>query len=282
MASVIIPAYNEEANIARGLRSLTTSNRSTEIEVVVAANGCHDSTVTVARGFPGVRVLDIPEPSKVRALNTADEQVDTFPRIYMDADVVLADGALDAMIDALTTDEVRLCAPSVQYDTSGADPLVRGFYATFVALPSATESVVGRGVFGLSRAARARFTDFPELLGDDLFVTRLFDGHETCVVPGTSVVRAPRTWRDLLKVRTRIAAGNAQLAVTREGHVGDLAAEHDFSPTTKQTLRALAALVRREPSRMPAIGGYVAITLMARVRARGATANEWQRDTSTR
>lgn len=279
-ASVVIPAHNEASGILDCLRPLVALGPSLPLEIVVAANGCDDDTVALARTQPGVRVLDLPEPSKVAALNAADEVATVFPRIYLDADVQLDEPALRGIVSALTTDEPRLAAPSVHYDTRGADPVVARYYRVFVELPSARSSTVGRGVYAVSEAGRARFTRFPDLQGDDLFVNRLFSPEERVVTPGFSTVRTPRLWRDLLRVRTRLAAGNAELARAREGEVGALSQTHDFSRTAGATLRALATLVARRPRLLPAAAVYIGVNTLARTsRGRGTG---WHRDESSR
>jgi glycosyltransferase involved in cell wall biosynthesis len=70
LASVIIPAHNEEAVIARLLRGIAAGSRPGEFEIIVAANGCTDGTVLSARNATeDITVLDLPELSKVAALN---------------------------------------------------------------------------------------------------------------------------------------------------------------------------------------------------------------------
>ena len=85
MTSVVIAAHNEGRNIGRCLDALLGGTPAGSIEVVVAANGCSDDTVAVATR-PGVVVLDLPEAGKAAALNAAERQVVSFPRVYLDAD----------------------------------------------------------------------------------------------------------------------------------------------------------------------------------------------------
>ncbi len=81
--SVIIPAHNEEAVIARCLSSLlegAPSGTAEEVEVIVVCNGCDDHTAQVAREIaPRATVLEIPVASKVAALNAGDEEAAHFP-----------------------------------------------------------------------------------------------------------------------------------------------------------------------------------------------------------
>jgi glycosyltransferase involved in cell wall biosynthesis len=56
--AIIIPAYNEEARIARVLKAATASAYASE--VIVVSDGSFDGTARVARQIPGVRVIDLP------------------------------------------------------------------------------------------------------------------------------------------------------------------------------------------------------------------------------
>lgn len=279
-ASVVIPAHNESRHIQNCLRQLLTLSQSLPLEIIVVANGCDDDTAALARRQPGVHVLDLTQPGKTGALNAGDEVATAFPRIYLDADVELDQHALGSMIAALDTDQPRLVAPSVRYDTQGADLWVRAYFRIFKQLPSARSTTVGRGVYALTEAGRARFHQFPDLLGDDLFVNRLFSPEERVVSEGSSTVRTPRRWRDLVRVRTRLAAGNAQLARTTPEELGARVQDHDFSRTTSHTLRSLLSLVARRPQELPPAIVYAGIATLARSNRR--LTERWHRDESTR
>ena len=91
---VVIAAHNEEAVIGRCLRRLLAGAEPGEFDVVVVANGCTDRTAEVARDFPGVRVIELDQAGKAAALNAGDRASEVFPRLYLDADVLL--GTADA------------------------------------------------------------------------------------------------------------------------------------------------------------------------------------------
>lgn len=279
LASVVIPAHNEASSILACLRPVLAVAESLPLEVIVAANGCRDNTVQLVSDQPGVKVIDLPMASKVAALNAADQVASVFPRIYLDADVQLEEEALRAMIDVLQTDLPRLAAPGVRYSTEGADLFVRRFYEVFAQLPSARTTTVGRGVYALSEAGRARFATFPDVQGDDLFVNRLFSPEETVVCRGRITIRTPRRWRDLVRVRSRLAAGNAALAAAPATEIDGVSGSHDFSRTTGATLAALARHVAEHPRQVPSVLVYVGVTVLARARRRQ---ERWQRDESSR
>src|SRR6266568_4712325 len=81
---VIIPAYNEERNIARLLSVLPADL----VEPIVAVNGSTDKTAEIAESFD-VKVYDIPEQGKVPAIqyvlhHLGDRALD--PLLVLDAD----------------------------------------------------------------------------------------------------------------------------------------------------------------------------------------------------
>src|SRR3954453_5982609 len=101
LCSVVVPAYNEGAVIERRLGPLLSSFDEGELEVAVVANGCSDDTASAARRLPGVKVLELTEPSKTAALNAGDGLVTGFPRIYLDADVQITASSLRRLAEAL-------------------------------------------------------------------------------------------------------------------------------------------------------------------------------------
>lgn len=275
MASVVIPAHNEGRVIDRCLTALAASSVGGALEVVVAANGCTDDTVARAGAHPGVRVLDLAEPSKIGALNAGDAVATAFPRLYLDGDVELTPDAVDSLVALLTTEEPRVAAPSVRYVTESASWPVRAFYRVFAELPSARLGIAGHGVYAVSAAGRRRFATFPDVQGDDLYVARLFRPGEQVRAAGESLVQTPRNLRNLLRVRTRIARGNAELAAL--GTEGG----PDFARTTGSTLRSALALARRRPRHIPDVAVFLAVSVASRLGARRA-GDRWHRDTSTR
>ena len=61
LASVVIPAHNEEAVLGRCLRVLLAGSTPGELDVVVVANACTDRTAEIAREA-GVRVVETSTP----------------------------------------------------------------------------------------------------------------------------------------------------------------------------------------------------------------------------
>lgn len=275
--SVVIPAHDEAAVIGRCLASFVGDLARGEAEVVVVANGCTDRTAEIARGFTGVSVLELTEASKTAALNAGDEAATAFPRVFLDADIDVSAETLRHLAAALRGPAAAVGAPRAILDLAGCSAAVRAFYRVHARLPYMAEGMTGTGVYALSRAGRARFDRFPDLTADDLFVQRLFAPTERVVLRDGFTVHVPRTLAALVTVRTRVAAGNRQLARARSE-------EEPFRSSTGSTWRALVDLVRSSPRELVPAAVYVGVTALSRGRARSHRSARagWRRDQTTR
>ena len=271
--SVVIPAKDEATVIGRCL-AFVGDLEPGEAEVVVVPNGCRDDTAERAAQVPGVTVVDVPAPGKAGALNAGDEVTTALPRIYLDADIVVSADTLRRLCTALEQDPApAMAAPRPQFATRGRPRLVRHFFDVYERLPYVASQGGSAGVYALNAAGRARFSSFPALTADDLYVQRLFGAGEVRVPTGAvSEVQAPRTVTGLVKIRTRVASGNAELAGTGLPSAGR---------SGGSTALALLRLLTRQPGLLPAAVSYTGVTAMSRVRAKRA-GSQWQTDTSTR
>jgi hypothetical protein len=278
VGSIVIPAHNEAAVLAKCLTPLAPAIASGVLETVVVCNGCTDTTAEVARSFPGVRVLELPVGSKPAALRAGDQAATVLPRIYLDADVVLPVKSALMLVRRLTpeADVVAPLAgrPPVRYDPSRSAALVRRYYRARAQLPAVLGSLWGAGVYALSAAGRARFTEFPDLVADDLWVDQLFGPGEVEIVDCEPVtVSTPRHTRDLLAVLRRTYRGKAEHHTVN----ADTARE-----TSHDTARDVLTLARRGPSGLADAVAYTGLVVTARVASRLGRGRTWERDESSR
>lgn len=269
-AAVIVPAHNEE----RGLPRLLDALAGLDAEIVVIANGCTDATAAAARRYPGVTVLETPVPSKIKALALGDRHSTAYPRVYVDADVVIDAAGVRALCAALTEHGVHAAGPAREIPMEGAGWAVRRYYELWQRLDGVREELFGRGVVAVDRTGHERIGAWPEVMSDDLVMAMSFVPAERVVVPAArAVIRPPRTYADLLRRRVRVVSGNRAAAGTsglRRSATG---------------LRQVAHLVRREPRLLPAAVVFIGTAVLAKVRGeiavrRGRTA--WLRDESSR
>ncbi|MFI7607391.1 glycosyltransferase [Micromonospora sp. NPDC049366] len=282
-ASVVIAAHNEADVIGRCLDTLLADARDGEFDVTVVANGCTDGTARVAADRPGVRVVELDVASKPAALNAGDRVAVGFPRVYLDADVVVTTESLRLLADAVrpradeATGRPLAAVPRRALDLARRPLPVRGYYAVHQHLPALRNGLFGRGAIALSAAGRDRFEAFPDVLADDLFLDSLFEPAEKREVAGaSSVVATPRRVDDLVRRLTRVRAGNtAMRAATAHDTASDGVREAD-------RLSWLRDVVLPRPWLAPAAACYVLITLTAASRARRAQPGTWERDQSSR
>lgn len=276
---IIVPAYNEEAVIRRCLDGLTRGAAPGEVHVVVACNGCHDRTADAARAFDGpVTVVETATASKVAALNLGDAAAGGFPRLYVDADVVLTIDDVRRIVAVLRAG-APAAAPCMRMDFTGASWGVRAYYRIWQMLPYTREGMIGVGSYALSEQGRGRFGEFPDVIADDGYVRALFAKEERPRVEGAFVtVAAPHTLPDLLKIKTRSRLGGYELT---QRFPELMARERAGKP-----YGGAAATVLVRPWLWPHALVYAGVNLLARRRAgrRSASRAEtvWERDESTR
>jgi glycosyltransferase involved in cell wall biosynthesis len=283
IGSVLIPAHNEAAVIGRCLHHLFEGNDHNDLEVVVVCNGCNDDTAAVARasGHP-VEVIELDEASKPAALRAGDQLLRTFPRLYLDADVVLQGPVARQVLEHLGRGAAVAARPPFRYDAAHSTAIVQRYFRARSRMPTVMDSIWGAGVYGLSAAGRARFGDHPDVVAEDLFVHQQFDPDEIEIVGDEPVVViAPARFRDLLKVRRRAYRGVVEnRAAANEPERKDRRAVRPAA-TTPSTVRDMLHLCRSLPGALDA-ATYAFVAVSARVyNALGATAR-WERDESSR
>lgn len=281
--SVVIPAHNEERVIRRCLEALTNGTGKPSLafplEIVVVCNGCTDQTAAVARQFPQVTVIEIPEPSKVAALNTGDEVATALPRIYLDADSELSNASARSLLrKAVHHEDPAIVTAAVEFETGGCSALARSYVRGSKRTSFVKFGVNAGGVYALNGSGRSRFGKFPELTSDDFFVASLFDAHEQVIDTNARVItRPPRDVRSLMRVRSRIYYGNREAEAIQAGN----------RPPWRGW-RNVAYAIRRTRSLGEAgdLMFYIAINIIAKrtaaKMAHSGSRPTWQRDDSSR
>lgn len=278
MFSVVIPAYNESAVIARCLETLLADRAPDEFEVIVVANGCHDDTAEIARSFgPPVTVIETQVPSKTNALNLGDRAATGFPRMYIDADIDVTVDALRAVAEVLSEPTPYVvAAPRGVVAFDACTSLVRSFMRVWSSLPFFTEGLIGAGFYAFSERGRARFDEFPDIIADDEFARRIARPSERGIASDeTFIIRPPTTIRSLLNVMVRVRAGLQEL----EQKFPEMT--ENSGTSWKRSVRIVASrplLWRHAPI-------YFGVMLVARARAaRKLRTNRstWERDETSR
>jgi glycosyltransferase involved in cell wall biosynthesis len=279
--SIIIPAHNEANVIGRSLAALTEGARPGELDVIVICNGCRDATADLARSFGApVRVIETDKPSKANALNMGDRAATSFPRLYLDADVVMTLESVRRLAAALEEGRALAAAPRVEtrFPPDASWP-VRAYYNFWMALPYVREGMIAAGAYAVSRSGRERFGDFPDVISDDgYFRLQYQPGERLEVEDAVSRVWAPSNLRDLIRIRTRSRIGARQV---RELY------PHLFlrEAKTKNYVSAFLSIATKPNLYFCALP-YVVVTCTSRLKARRMARHlkdyVWERDDSSR
>lgn len=223
--SVIIPANNEEGYIGACLSALIASDfgAGTETgaarEIIVAANGCTDATVPLARRhIPAAEaagwtllVLDIPAPGKLGALNLADRAARGTARVYLDADIIVSPPLIAGLRAALDRPEPTYASGRLTIPRARSW-ITRAYSRVWLRVPFMTDCVPGCGVFAVNAAGRARWGDFPAIIADDTFVRLSFAPHERVAVAAPFSFPMIEGFSPLVRVRRRQDAGVTEVA----------------------------------------------------------------------
>jgi glycosyltransferase involved in cell wall biosynthesis len=275
IASIVIPAHNEQAVISRCLTGLLKDSFPGELEILVVCNGCTDNTAGVAATFgPDVRVLQCPVASKIAALNFGDHATGIFPRIYLDADIAVDTSVIRKTVEALNNGTLT-AAPSVRFDTRLASWPVQAFYKVWALHPYFDHAMIGSGFYAVSQEGRKRWENFPQITADDAFVLSQFEEHERQTVSNCEFsVSTPTNLSDLIKIKTRSRRGNKELKTL------------DIKRFTSKTPRwEFAAKLLAQPLLWVSCVIYAWVVLLTTIRAAKTAqsrAGLWERDDSSR
>jgi hypothetical protein len=130
----------------------------------------------------------------------------------------------------------------------------------------------------MSEKGRSRFGAFPAVISDDAYARAHFTSSEIDVVASArSIVRAPRTAMDLIKIGSRSRLGDLEMQAKYPSLWAAKGATKD----------SLAAKAMRVPPRLwPLFPVYAALKLLVRLRARRLLRDletyRWDRDESSR
>lgn len=222
MLTVIIPSYNEENYISACLEALIAQEGlppDHATQVIVAANGCRDNTVQIAESFAqrfsgqgfSFSVLDIAQPGKTNALNTADKHARFENRAYLDADVVLSPRFLAELIERLDTTAPLYIGGTVHIPRASSW-VTRAYAKIWTNMPFVRDGVPGIGFYAFTRAGRQRWQEFPEIVGDDRFVRLQFSEAERIKLAAAYQWPLPEGFINMVNAKRRWSEGNREVA----------------------------------------------------------------------
>ena len=247
LISVLIPAHNEADYIGACLEALFASRPlpdGTTGEVLVLANGCSDDTAEIAGNVPpsagwSLRVLDLPEGGKLKALNAGDAAARGEVLVYLDADVVVEPDLLPQIAVALA-DDVAFYASGRPAVAPAGSWITRAYGRFWQQLPFVAQGVPGFGLFAMTRAGRQRWDQWPDIISDDTFARLSFTPAERVSVVARYHWPMVEGLGNLVRVRRRQNIGVSEI---RE--MFPTLMQNDYKP--RLGLAGLLAMARRDP-----------------------------------
>ncbi len=219
LPTVIIAAYNEASVIDETLRTLV--NESNGFQILVVCNGCTDNTESkIKENFKSVLCYSIDTASKALAIRHAESLQPGFPRLYLDADILLRGKDATYLLGvSKRCHSPSLLIPSSQVNFENCSMWVKKFYRAWYHSPYVKGQGYGAGAYILNQSARSHFEQWPDLIADDAFVRSRIDVSNTQIDHLHQVqVKAPKTLWSLIKVKTRSKLGNFQLRKFNQKH----------------------------------------------------------------
>lgn len=214
LPAVIIPANNERDRLRSTLTSLVSGARL-HYEIIVVCNGCTDGSDDFVRTtFPQVVVANLEKASKIGAIRHAESLDPGFPRVYLDADVLISMASTISLIEAATDAGAHLVVPTWRIEEKGNDrsALVLAYYQEWRKTDFVNRQGFGSGCYVLSKTARAEFDQWPDVVSDDGFLRSVFPVDKILIVKEAwTEVNVPNTLLDLIKTKGRSKYGNQQL-----------------------------------------------------------------------
>jgi cellulose synthase/poly-beta-1,6-N-acetylglucosamine synthase-like glycosyltransferase/peptidoglycan/xylan/chitin deacetylase (PgdA/CDA1 family) len=117
--SVIVPAYNEKANIAATVRSLAASRHP--VEIIVVDDGSDDGTADIAASLrlPNVRVLRQPNGGKPAALNNGIANARHDLVVMIDGDTVFEPDTIPRLVQPFGDPQVGAVSGNAKVAANG-------------------------------------------------------------------------------------------------------------------------------------------------------------------
>lgn len=212
---IIVPVRNEAALLPVTVPKLLAATKDDAVRIIWVCNGCSDDSADVIRRLAGptAEVIELACPGKTAALQAGDNAMGgLFPRLYLDADTWLQPGDPARLMHPLRSGKADLVAPRLRFDTTGVSRLSARIGACWLSLPHGRTAAFSNAL-GLSAAARILWDTWPEITGDDIFVSATVPAHRRRLVSETlATTSMPRDFAGWVRMRARWLKGEAELA----------------------------------------------------------------------
>ncbi len=215
--SVLIPAYNEEKNIAKCLKSVISSNYpKNKLEIIVVDDGSKDDTYKIASKFKRVKVFKIRHRGKWNAIKFGLKKCHGKFTLILDADTVIDKNAIKMMLKKMKKDVgAATIVPKIANN--------KNMLTTFQQIEYMLNSITRKGMNALSlgnmyvwgcgtiyRTKLLKRMRFKKSLTEDFYLTVEIQklGYKVVISEKSfGYTRVPENLRDFVRQRIRWALG---------------------------------------------------------------------------
>lgn len=225
--SVCIPARNEENTIEATINSSLNQDFSGDMEILVCANDCTDSTEyiveKISKEYENVKLLRS-EPGKANAWNKLFNKANYNNLIFLDADILVRKGTFQILYDDISSD------PDIIASTGNQIKVYNGlsFFSRIFNLPTIVPPfycIPGR-LYCLNkerfkeRMEKFGYSSMPEdIINEDLWLTLILEDRKNNAPikkywkynTDAAVYFRPTGIKDVVRERKRITEGLFQL-----------------------------------------------------------------------
>jgi poly-beta-1,6-N-acetyl-D-glucosamine synthase len=212
--SIILSAYNEEANIARKLDNLLALDYpAAKRQIIVVSDGSTDHTDEIVSGYDGVELVRAPHGGKPTALNRGVKQARGEIVVFCDARQRIALDALREMVACFADDEVGAVVGDTLLEARSGP----GFYWAYERMIRIAEGRVASAVGGsgaLMGVRRALYVELPpDVLLDDVFTPMqvVLQGYRVVYQPEVKLFDSEASVSGEFARKARTLAGNYQI-----------------------------------------------------------------------
>lgn len=100
--TIVIPTYMEEENIQKKIENTKNYNYPNDkMEIIVIDGGSNDNTVKISKKIEGIKVINLNQRGKIRAINNGIKNAKSDLVLMTDADVLIEPNALKETIHYL-------------------------------------------------------------------------------------------------------------------------------------------------------------------------------------
>jgi cellulose synthase/poly-beta-1,6-N-acetylglucosamine synthase-like glycosyltransferase len=171
-ASLIIPAYNEEAHLRQKIRNLREVDYPAEkLEVLIVSDGSSDRTVDILKAVPdpGIEKIFLPvRKGKSNALNEAVSRSRNDILIFSDASTLFAPDAAKNLVRHFSDPRVGAVCGALQFQGSEESRQTEGVYWKYESMLRLMETRLGATLTASGAIYALRRECYPKLSADTL------------------------------------------------------------------------------------------------------------------